>query len=139
MSDLKFEQKSTMSRTEAAAQLEALAAALREGGEADLPMGLGVLSLKIPDELRTEVEFEVGDGEIELEIELKWPVGGGRAKPKEAKEAKEAKEPEAEVKAKPEPKKPVAKPEPKKPEVKAPAKPEPKKAARSGRPAAKRT
>ncbi|MFF5284963.1 amphi-Trp domain-containing protein [Streptomyces sp. NPDC013171] len=124
MSDLKFEQKSAMSRTEAAAQLEALAAALREGGEADLPMGLGVLSLRIPDELRTEVEFEVGDGEIELEIELKWPVGGGRAKPKEAKE------PEAEVKAKP---------EAKKPEVKAAAKPEPKKAARSGRPAAKRT
>lgn len=75
MKDLKFEQKNSMSRHEAADQLAALAEALREGGEAELDLGRGVLSLRIPDELRSEVEFEVGDGEIELEIELKWPLG----------------------------------------------------------------
>ncbi|MFE6360284.1 amphi-Trp domain-containing protein [Streptomyces sp. NPDC057806] len=75
MKDLKFEQKNSLSRLEAADQLAALAQALRDGGEAELDLGRGVLSLRIPDELRTEVEFEVGDGEIELEIELKWPMG----------------------------------------------------------------
>jgi amphi-Trp domain-containing protein len=73
--DLKFEQKNSLSRLEAADQLAALAQALRDGGEAELDLGRGVLSLRIPDELRTEVEFEVGGGEIELEIELTWPMG----------------------------------------------------------------
>ncbi|WP_017236861.1 amphi-Trp domain-containing protein [Streptomyces sp. SS] len=146
MNDLKFEQKSSMSRTEAAELLEALAGALREGEEAELRLGAGVLSLRIPDELRSEVEFEVDDGEIELEIELKWPIGGGssgpaastrkadrtkapKPKPKagpvakgKAKPVAKAKpEPKAktEVKAKPQAKKPeVKKPEAKKPEVK---------------------
>ncbi|GAA0700331.1 hypothetical protein GCM10010193_63840 [Kitasatospora atroaurantiaca] len=72
MKDLKFEQKRSLSRLEAADQLAALAAALRHGGEAELELGPGVLSLRIPDDLRSEVEVEVGDGEIELEIELKW-------------------------------------------------------------------
>ncbi|GHE64201.1 amphi-Trp domain-containing protein [Streptomyces vinaceus] len=74
MSDLKFEQKSSLSRLEAADQLSALAEALRHGGNAELELGPGTLSLRIPDEIRTEVEVEVGDGEIELEIELKWPT-----------------------------------------------------------------
>jgi len=72
MKDLKFEQKSSLSRIEAADQLTALAAALREGGDAELELGPGMLSLRIPDDLRSEVEVEVGDGEIELEIEFKW-------------------------------------------------------------------
>lgn len=73
MKDLKFEQKSSLSRVEAADQLTALAAALREGGDAaELELGSGTLSLRIPDDLRGEVEIEVGDGEIELEIEFKW-------------------------------------------------------------------
>ncbi|MFI9612069.1 amphi-Trp domain-containing protein [Streptomyces sp. NPDC052023] len=78
MKDLKFEHKKALSRIEAADQLAALAQALREGGEAELELGSGVLSLRIPDELRGEVEFEVGGGEIELEIELKWPTGRSR-------------------------------------------------------------
>ncbi|MFJ3913578.1 amphi-Trp domain-containing protein [Streptomyces vinaceus] len=79
MSDLKFEQKSSLSRLEAADQLSALAEALRHGGNAELELGPGTLSLRIPDEIRTEVEVEVGDGEIELEIELKWPTAQARA------------------------------------------------------------
>ncbi|WP_190208975.1 amphi-Trp domain-containing protein [Kitasatospora indigofera] len=72
MSDLKFEQKRSLSRLEAADQLEALAAALRHGGNAELQLGPGVLSLRVPDELRSELEVEVDDGEFELEFELKW-------------------------------------------------------------------
>ncbi|MEX0167586.1 amphi-Trp domain-containing protein [Streptomyces sp. LMG1-1-1.1] len=101
MKDLKFEQKSSLSRIEAAELLEALAAAFREGDEAELPLGPGVLSLRVPEEFRSEVEFEVGDGEIELEIELKWPTGGGskaKEKPKDEPDA----EPEGEAGDKPE-------------------------------------
>ncbi|MEU7037544.1 amphi-Trp domain-containing protein [Streptomyces sp. NPDC046237] len=78
MKDLKFEQKRSLSRIEAADQLTALADALRKGGEAELQFGSGTLSLRIPDDLRGEVEFEVSDGEIELEIEFTWPTGRPR-------------------------------------------------------------
>ncbi|GAA2626761.1 MULTISPECIES: amphi-Trp domain-containing protein [Streptomyces] len=74
MKDLKFEQKSSLSRLEAADQLAALAEALRHGGNAELELGPGKMSLRVPDELRTEIEVEIGDGEIEMEIELKWPT-----------------------------------------------------------------
>ncbi|WP_371667372.1 amphi-Trp domain-containing protein [Streptomyces sp. NBC_00289] len=78
MRDLKFEQKRSLSRREAADQLTALAAALREGGDAELDLGSGKVSLRIPDNLRSEVEIEAGNGEIELEIELKWPTASSR-------------------------------------------------------------
>ncbi|MEU6817118.1 amphi-Trp domain-containing protein [Streptomyces sp. NPDC046860] len=74
MKDLRFEQKRSLSRREAADQLAALAAALRDGGEAELELGSATLSLRIPDDLRSEVEIEIGDGEVELEIEFKWPT-----------------------------------------------------------------
>lgn len=78
MKDLKFEQKSSLSRMEAADRLTELAAALREGGHAELELGAGTLSLRIPDDLRSEIEVEIGDGEIELEIEFKWPTAPTR-------------------------------------------------------------
>lgn len=78
MKDLKFEQKRSLSRLEAADQLSALAAALREGGDAELELGSATLSLRVPDALRSEVEVEVGNGEIELEIEFKWPTAPTR-------------------------------------------------------------
>jgi amphi-Trp domain-containing protein len=78
MKDLKFEQKRSLSRLEAADQLTALAAALREGGDAELELGPGTLSLRIPDDLRSEMEVEIGEGEIELEIEFKWPTAPAR-------------------------------------------------------------
>lgn len=74
MKDLKLEQKRSLSRLEAADQLEALAAALRQGGEAELELDPWMLSLRIPADLRSEIEVEVSDGEIELEIEFKWPT-----------------------------------------------------------------
>ncbi|MCX5521557.1 amphi-Trp domain-containing protein [Streptomyces bobili] len=79
MKDLKFEQKRSLTRFEAADQLTALATALREGGEADLEFGSGTLSLRIPDDLHSEMEVEIGGGQIELEIELKWPTTPSRA------------------------------------------------------------
>ncbi|MEV5726307.1 amphi-Trp domain-containing protein [Streptomyces pharetrae] len=93
MKDVKFEHKRSLSRTEAADQLAALAQALREGGEAELELGSGVLSLRIPDELSSEVELEVGDGEVQLEVELTWPAG--RASAAAAPGADATKEPES--------------------------------------------
>ncbi|MEH0447269.1 amphi-Trp domain-containing protein [Streptomyces sp. B21-102] len=81
MKDLKFEQKRSLSRLEAADQLTALAAALREGGDAELELSPGTLRLRIPDDLRSEIEVEIGDGEIELEIEFKWPTASTRTAP----------------------------------------------------------
>ncbi|SME88722.1 amphi-Trp domain-containing protein [Streptomyces sp. Amel2xC10] len=74
MSDLKFEQKRSLSRREAADLLTALAGALREGGRAELDLGSGVLGLRVPDSLHGEIEVEVEDGKIELEIEFTWPI-----------------------------------------------------------------
>ncbi|WP_435186410.1 amphi-Trp domain-containing protein [Streptomyces sp. bgisy126] len=82
MKDIKFEQKRSVSRLEAAEQLMALATALKEGGDVEWDIGHGRLSLHVPDELRTEIEVETGEGEVELEIELKWPVAGLRPKPR---------------------------------------------------------
>lgn len=79
MKDIKFEQKDSQTRLEVADQLSALAVALRHGGNAELDFGPGTLSLRIPDELRTELEIEVGDEHIELEIELKWPTAKAEA------------------------------------------------------------
>ncbi|MFJ1707512.1 amphi-Trp domain-containing protein [Kitasatospora sp. NPDC088346] len=75
MKDLEFEHKRSLTRLEAADQLEELAAALRHGGNAELQLGPGKLTLRIPDELRSEIEVEVGDGEVELEVEFTWPTG----------------------------------------------------------------
>lgn len=81
MTDLKFEQKRSLSRLEAADQLAALAAMLREGGQAELALGAGTLSLRIPDDLRSEIEVEVDAGQIELEIELTWSTAGAKTAP----------------------------------------------------------
>lgn len=84
MKDLKFEQKRSLSRLEAADQLAALAAALRHGGDAEMDFGPGKLSLRIPDDLHCEIEVEAGSGEIELEIEFTWPTVPTRTAPPQA-------------------------------------------------------
>ncbi|MFF9910379.1 amphi-Trp domain-containing protein [Streptomyces sp. NPDC013457] len=99
--DLKFEQKRSLSRIEAADQLTALAEALRKGGEAELQFGSGTLSLRIPDDVRSEVEFEVSDGEIELEIEFTWPTGRHRRASAPAAAPAEAEKPARSRKAAP--------------------------------------
>lgn len=82
MTDLKFELNRSLSRLEAADQLSALAAMLRRGGQAELELGSGTMSLRIPDDLRSEIEVEVDDGQIELEIELTWSIEGARTAPR---------------------------------------------------------
>ncbi|WP_030861350.1 amphi-Trp domain-containing protein [Streptomyces sp. NRRL F-2747] len=89
MTDLKFEQKRSLSRFEAADQLTALAAMMRAGGDAELELAEGTLSLRIPDDLRGEIEVEVGDGQIELEIEFKWTTTPRRTAPPHAVAAAE--------------------------------------------------
>lgn len=90
MKDLKFEQKRSLSRVEAADQLTAIAAALREGGDVELELGPVTLSLRIPDDLHGELEVEVGDGEMELEIEFKWSTARARTGPSRAGAGKAA-------------------------------------------------
>ncbi|KUM79820.1 amphi-Trp domain-containing protein [Streptomyces curacoi] len=84
MTDLKLEQKRSLSRLEAADQLEALATALRQGGDAELALDPWKLSLRIPADLRGEIEVEVSEGEIELEIEFKWPTASAAGTSPEA-------------------------------------------------------
>ncbi|MFC7964601.1 amphi-Trp domain-containing protein [Streptomyces cinereoruber] len=103
MKDLKFEQKRSVSRLEAAEQLMALATALKEGGDVEWDIGHGRLSLHVPDEVRTEIEVETGEGEVELEIELKWPVAGPRPKPRTRPRAEGEEEAEQDGDAPPEP------------------------------------
>ncbi len=81
MKDLTFEQKRSVSRAEAAEQLMQLATALRDGGEVEWNIGHGTLSLRVPDELHSEIEVEIGDGRIELEIELEWSTARLRPTP----------------------------------------------------------
>ncbi|WP_121711247.1 amphi-Trp domain-containing protein [Streptomyces sp. E5N91] len=82
--DLEFGLKRSLSRLEVAEQLTALAAVLREGGDAETELSPGTLSLRVPDDLRSEIEVEIGDGEIELVIELKWPTPTPRTEPSRA-------------------------------------------------------
>lgn len=79
MSELKFERKETMSRLEAARLLSALAEAFTEGQEAELPIGPGTVEVRVPEQLRGEIEIEVEGDEIEIELEFSWSrtaVGG---------------------------------------------------------------
>ncbi|MFB8047306.1 amphi-Trp domain-containing protein, partial [Streptomyces hydrogenans] len=133
MKDFKYERKRSLSRADAADQLSALADALRKGGEAELELGGGVLNLRIPDDLRGEIELSVEDGEIEIEVELKWPIRGTQKavskKPVQAKvvaDKKASDKPADKASAKKEPaKEPVKKAPLKAPEKKAPAKTKP--------------
>jgi amphi-Trp domain-containing protein len=72
MADLKVELKESLTRQQASDKLSALARALAEGGKADLELGETTVTLRVPDELRTEFEVEVEGDEFELELELKW-------------------------------------------------------------------
>ncbi|GAA3246195.1 hypothetical protein GCM10020256_73690 [Streptomyces thermocoprophilus] len=70
--DLEFAQRRTPARAQAADRSEAVAAALRRGGAGVRP---GTLTVRVPDEVRADVEVELEDGEAEPGIELSWPTG----------------------------------------------------------------
>ena len=73
MSDVKLEQKQTLSRKEAAVWLHALSRAFERGGSAELPMpGGATIELRLPEDVKAEFEVEVDGDEVEIEIEFKW-------------------------------------------------------------------
>jgi amphi-Trp domain-containing protein len=73
MSDVKLEQKQSLSRREAAVWLHALSKAFERGGEAELPMpGGATVELRLPDDVRAEFEVAVDGDQVEIELEFKW-------------------------------------------------------------------
>ncbi|GAA4694662.1 hypothetical protein GCM10023215_35390 [Pseudonocardia yuanmonensis] len=81
MSDLEISRSETLSRADAAALLRSLADALAaDGSEVHLQLGDSKLELKVPDEVRAEVEVEVDGDEVELECELTWSTAGRRGR-----------------------------------------------------------
>jgi amphi-Trp domain-containing protein len=72
MPEMKFEQKESLSRAEAAARLSAIADALASDDKFELERGGETLELRVPDQVRFELEVEIKDDETELEVEIKW-------------------------------------------------------------------
>lgn len=93
MSDMKVELKESLTRQQAADKLSALARALAEDGKVDLELGETTVSLRVPDEVRSEFEVEVDGDELELELELKWSTA--RAEPAVAADQAQQPQPRA--------------------------------------------
>jgi amphi-Trp domain-containing protein len=75
MSDVKLEQKQSLSRKEAAVWLHALSKAFERGGDAELPLpGGATVALRVPDDLKAEFEVEVDGDEVEIELEFTWSI-----------------------------------------------------------------
>jgi amphi-Trp domain-containing protein len=75
MADVSFERTRTLSRQEAATWLSALAKGFADGDDVDLPVGSGgVVTLRLPDEVRAEFEVEVSGDEVEVELEFTWSL-----------------------------------------------------------------
>lgn len=81
MSDVKVQQKQTLSRQEAARFLTALAEGLGDDGKVTVQLGSSTLELSVADHVGYELEVEVDGDQIELELELKWSTSGASAKP----------------------------------------------------------
>jgi amphi-Trp domain-containing protein len=70
--ELELEERSTMSREDAAARLRAIADELASGNDIILERGQARFVAKVPDEVALKIEFEVEDDQTEFEIELTW-------------------------------------------------------------------
>jgi amphi-Trp domain-containing protein len=73
MSSFEVEKREKITREEAATRLRRIANLLSGAGE-EIEFGRGEMDFKvsIPERVEWKVELELGDGENELEIELKW-------------------------------------------------------------------
>jgi amphi-Trp domain-containing protein len=73
MDTFEVEQRETLTRDEAATRLRRIANLLSGAGE-EVKFDRGEMKFKvaIPNEIQWKVEFELGEEENELEIELKW-------------------------------------------------------------------
>ena len=69
---LEIKQKEELGREEVAQRLHAFADALARHNDVEFERGGMHFKVKVPDQVRLKVEFEVGDDETELEIELTW-------------------------------------------------------------------
>jgi amphi-Trp domain-containing protein len=73
MSEVKVENKTTMTRREVARWFADVAEALNGDGTAEFRLaGSSTVELEVPDRIRCEAEVEIDGDEIELEFELKW-------------------------------------------------------------------
>lgn len=80
MSDVKVEQKQSLSRKEAAVWLHALSRAFEHGGNAELPMpGGATIEFRPPEEMEAEFEVSVDGEEVEVEIEFTWSISNRRS------------------------------------------------------------
>ena len=80
MSDVKLEQKQSLSRTEAAVWLHALSKAFERGGDAKLPMpGGATIEFRVPERMEAELEVSVDGLEAEIEVEFTWSTSDGSA------------------------------------------------------------
>jgi len=69
---VKLEDKQTLRREEAAAYLRQIADELASGNDFRVERDSLRFVAKVPDTVNLKVEFEVGDDETEIEIELTW-------------------------------------------------------------------
>jgi amphi-Trp domain-containing protein len=73
MDRFEVEKRETLTRDEAATRLRRIANLLSGDGE-EVKFDRGGMEFKVavPEQIDWKVEFELGDDESELEIELKW-------------------------------------------------------------------
>jgi amphi-Trp domain-containing protein len=69
---VEIKEKQRLRREEAAARISAIADALARHNEVEFERGGMTIKMHVPDEVELKVEFEVGEDERELEIELTW-------------------------------------------------------------------
>ena len=69
---VELEEKSTMSREEAAARLQAIADELASNNDFVVERERLRFVARVPDQVNLKVEFEIEDDGTELEIELTW-------------------------------------------------------------------
>lgn len=75
MADLEITRSESLTREDAAKLLMSMAEALASGGtHMQLQIGDSQLKLRVPEQVRAEIELEVDDGEVELECELVWSL-----------------------------------------------------------------
>jgi amphi-Trp domain-containing protein len=76
VSDVKVEQKQSLSRQDAARFIAALAEGLADDGRVTVQLGSSTLELSVAGQVDCELEVAVDGDEIELELELKWSISG---------------------------------------------------------------
>jgi amphi-Trp domain-containing protein len=69
---VELQEKTTLTRENAAARLHAIADELASGNDIVLERDRLRFVARVPDEVHLKIEFEVGDDGSEFEIELTW-------------------------------------------------------------------